>query len=190
MNIGQQIRKYRERDEYSQEYLAEKLYVSRQTISNWENEKSYPDIHNLLVMCELFDISLDDLVRGDLNSNKQESIKRKMNIWSLVMIIGFTLSSILIGPLLYYFNSWGFIIIAILLISFYSGSQIDKIKYKYNLDNYDRIVAFMNGKDPNEVKSSEKRNLFTSILSFIFIVGLFLCMCYLSIYLTEIFLKY
>lgn len=101
MNIGQQIRKYRERDEYSQEYLAEKLYVSRQTISNWENEKSYPDIHNLLVMCELFDISLDDLVRGDLNSNKQESIKRKMNIWSLVMIIGFTLSSILIGPLLY-----------------------------------------------------------------------------------------
>ena len=52
-------------------------------------------------MCELFDISLDDLVRGDLNSNKQESIKRKMNIWSLVMIIGFTLSSILIGPLLY-----------------------------------------------------------------------------------------
>ena len=57
------------------------------------------------------------------------------------------------------------------LISFYSGSQIDK--YKYNLDNYDRIVAFMNGKDPNEVKSSEKRNLFTSILSFIFIVGLF-----------------
>ena len=114
MNIGQQIRKYRERDEYSQEYLAEKLYVSRQTISNWENEKSYPDIHNLLVMCELFDISLDDLVRGDLNSNKQESIKRKMNIWSLVMIIGFTLSSILIGPLLYYFNLWGFIIIAIL----------------------------------------------------------------------------
>ena len=57
MDIGQQIRKYRERDEYSQEYLAEKLYVSRQTISNWENEKSYPDIHNLLVMCELFDIS-------------------------------------------------------------------------------------------------------------------------------------
>ena len=41
MDIGQQIRKYRERDEYSQEYLAEKLYVSRQTISNWENEKSY-----------------------------------------------------------------------------------------------------------------------------------------------------
>ena len=37
MEIGQQIRKYRKK--YSQEYLAEKLYVSRQTISNWENEK-------------------------------------------------------------------------------------------------------------------------------------------------------
>ena len=80
MDIGQQIRKYRERDEYSQEYLAEKLYVSRQTISNWENEKSYPDIHNLLVMCELFDISLDDLVRGDLNSNKHKKLSFSVSI--------------------------------------------------------------------------------------------------------------
>ena len=55
--------KYREKN-YSQEYLAEKLYVSRQTISNWENERSYPDIHNLLMMCNLFNVSLDDLVKG------------------------------------------------------------------------------------------------------------------------------
>ncbi|HDC0343189.1 TPA: helix-turn-helix transcriptional regulator, partial [Staphylococcus aureus] len=45
MNLSKQIKKYRERDGYSQEYLAEKLYVSRQSISNWENDKSLPDIH-------------------------------------------------------------------------------------------------------------------------------------------------
>ena len=40
--------------------LVEKMFVSRQTISNWENDKSYPDIHNLLIMCQLFKISLDE----------------------------------------------------------------------------------------------------------------------------------
>ena len=60
------------------------------------------------------------------------------------------------------------------LISFYSGTQIDKIKYKYNLDNYDRIVAFMNGKDPNEVKSSEK--------------GIYLLVYYLLFYSGFIFM--
>ena len=57
MNLSKQIKKYRERDGYSQEYLAEKLYVSRQSISNWENDKSLPDIHNLLMMCELFNVT-------------------------------------------------------------------------------------------------------------------------------------
>ncbi|MEJ7517531.1 helix-turn-helix transcriptional regulator, partial [Staphylococcus pasteuri] len=45
MNIGNQIQFFRQRDHLSQEDLAAKLYVSRQTISNWENDKSYPDIH-------------------------------------------------------------------------------------------------------------------------------------------------
>ncbi|MGQ4225448.1 helix-turn-helix transcriptional regulator [Enterococcus mundtii] len=40
--------------------ISRKLYVSRQTISNWENERSYPDIHNLLLLSVLFDVSLDE----------------------------------------------------------------------------------------------------------------------------------
>ena len=41
MNVSNQIKKFRERYGYSQEFLAEKMFVSRQTISNWENDKSY-----------------------------------------------------------------------------------------------------------------------------------------------------
>ena len=67
MNISHQIKLCRENKGYSQEYLAEKLYVSRQTISNWENERSYPDVHNLIMMCELFNVSLDDLVQGEIH---------------------------------------------------------------------------------------------------------------------------
>lgn len=44
MQVGNQIKKYRDQLHLSQEQLAEKIYVTRQTISNWETNKSYPDI--------------------------------------------------------------------------------------------------------------------------------------------------
>ena len=71
------IKKYRIQQGYSQEVLAEKLYVSRQTISNWENNKSLPDIHNLLMMCSLFNVSLDDLVKGDVYQMDREVVRKK-----------------------------------------------------------------------------------------------------------------
>ncbi|MCU5121324.1 helix-turn-helix domain-containing protein, partial [Bacillus cereus] len=58
MNIGKQIHYFRKRDNMSQEELAAKIHVSRQSISNWENERNYPDIHNLLMMSILFNVSL------------------------------------------------------------------------------------------------------------------------------------
>ncbi|WP_394856145.1 helix-turn-helix transcriptional regulator [Staphylococcus borealis] len=189
MEIGQQIRKYREKENYSQEYLAEKLYVSRQTISNWENERSYPDIHNLLMMCNLFNVSLDDLVKGDVKHMGHEEIKKDMDFWTWMMLIFIGLGAILLGPLMYYLGTFGFILnMIILIIGFYSSTRIDKIKYKNNIDNYDRIVAFMNGQDPSEIKTSKKRDLITSVLSFVFFVGLFIIIASLSSYLAYTFL--
>ena len=52
------------------------MFVSRQTISNWENDKSYPDIHKLLIMCQLFKIYLDELVEDDLKNGQIKSIKK------------------------------------------------------------------------------------------------------------------
>ena len=65
MEIGNQIKKYRNELGLSQEELADKIFVTRQTISNWENEKNYPDIRSLVMLSTLFDISLDNLVKGD-----------------------------------------------------------------------------------------------------------------------------
>lgn len=47
MELGNQIKKYRSELQISQEQLADRIYVSRQTISNWENERSYPDVNSL-----------------------------------------------------------------------------------------------------------------------------------------------
>ena len=59
MEIGRQIKKDRHALALSQEDLAEKVFVTRQTISNWENAKNYPDINSLVLLSQLFGVSLD-----------------------------------------------------------------------------------------------------------------------------------
>ena len=66
MELGKRLKEYRARAGMTQDELAEKLFVSRQTISSWENDKSYPDIHSLLMLGEVFGVSLDTLVKGDI----------------------------------------------------------------------------------------------------------------------------
>lgn len=65
MNIGDKIRNAREKNKLTQTQVSESLMVSRQTISNWENGKSLPDILSVIRMSELYQISLDDLLKGD-----------------------------------------------------------------------------------------------------------------------------
>ena len=77
MEIGKQIKKYRTDIKLSQEALAERIFVSRQTISNWENDKNYPDMKSLLLLSSLFNVSLDILVKGDLEEMKKEIKKRR-----------------------------------------------------------------------------------------------------------------
>lgn len=65
MEIGKKLKAARAKAEMTQEQAAEKLYVTRQTVSNWENEKSYPDIVSVVKMSELYNVSLDELLKGD-----------------------------------------------------------------------------------------------------------------------------
>ena len=65
MNIGDKIKTAREENKLTQAQAAESLMVSRQTVSNWENRKSLPDIISVIRMSELYKISLDDLLKGD-----------------------------------------------------------------------------------------------------------------------------
>lgn len=65
MDIGSKIRKSRKEAGITQEQAAEALGVSRQTISNWENEKTYPDIISVLKMSDLYHVSLDYLLKGE-----------------------------------------------------------------------------------------------------------------------------
>lgn len=72
MELGTQIRNCRNERTLSQEALAEKVYVSRQTVSNWENDKSYPDVNSLVLLSEVFEISLDQLIKVEEKAERNE----------------------------------------------------------------------------------------------------------------------
>ena len=75
MDFGQQIKNTRKEKKLTQEQFAIKLNVSRQAVSNWENNKNLPDIGMLILMSEVFQISLDQLIKGeDQMNNMTEQI--------------------------------------------------------------------------------------------------------------------
>lgn len=65
MEIGKKLKNARMEAGLTQEKAAEEIGVSRQTISNWENEKSYPDIISVIALSDLYSVSLDELLKGD-----------------------------------------------------------------------------------------------------------------------------
>ncbi len=70
MKIGDKLKNARLDKKLTQEEVAEKLFVSRQSISNWENNKTYPDIGNVIALSDLYQISLDELLKGSDNFMK------------------------------------------------------------------------------------------------------------------------
>ncbi len=88
MQIGERIKEHRARLGLSQDDLAARIYVSRQTISSWENDKTYPDVQSLLLLSEMFDATVDDLVKGDVETMTKsvEHDVRLMKRLSWVMV--------------------------------------------------------------------------------------------------------
>ena len=71
MDIGNQIRERRQRLGLSQEELAQRLYVSRVTVSHWETGKTLPDVQSMLLLANLFGTSIDEMVRGDVDEMRE-----------------------------------------------------------------------------------------------------------------------
>lgn len=156
MELNTQIKKYRADMNLSQDELAEKVYVTRQTISNWENNKSYPDIHSLLLLSSLFHISLDQLIKGDLNLMKveiKESELQKFNHYGNIFAVLLLITVISVVPLAMFLNYYGLIITALLFsVTMYFALKVEKIKKENNVQTYKEIVAFTEGKRLDEIE--------------------------------------
>lgn len=89
MNIGNEIKMRRTELNLTQEELAKKLKVSRTAVSNWEQQRNYPDIELLVAISDELDISLDKLLRGDLEMVKELSLDYKKKKWYKRSLIAF-----------------------------------------------------------------------------------------------------
>ena len=150
MELGKQIKVYRQEAHLSQEELANRVYVSRQTISNWENDKSYPDVNSLVLLSEIFQISLDKLIKGDIEVMKdviQKEEIEKMNRYGKIYTIMLIVTAVSAVPLFMWLGVWAFIPWGIIwAISMYFAFKVEKVKKDNDVQTYKEIVAFSEGK--------------------------------------------
>lgn len=160
MELGKQIKKYRNELSLSQDELAEKIFVSRQTISNWENNKTYPDIHSLVLLSEVFGTSIDNLIKGDVKIMKEQvKIKDRKKLEKLTLVYGglFLLVMILPIPLVHFLKYVGLgIWIALLVVAFYFANLVDRKKKQFDIQTYREIIVFMEGKKLDEIAKARE----------------------------------
>lgn len=172
VSLGDNIRENRERLGLSQEDVSHAIYVTRQTVSNWENDKTYPDVHSLLLLSNLFKASIDDLVRNDpalaQEAGQDFTWQRKVMkfgplagiILCLVMALMF---SVIVPMLSNYVARNGLtyppIVDIAALMGFVAGvggfvllCYVSSVSHSLDLDTRGEIAAFLQGADPDQVE--------------------------------------
>ncbi|WP_445342611.1 helix-turn-helix transcriptional regulator [Bifidobacterium sp. ESL0827] len=158
MELGSQIRRYRSERGMSQDDLAGRIFVSRQTISNWENDRTYPDVQNLLLLSNLFDVTIDQLIKGDLDTMKQALDRdvRSMKILNLILYGLVAVIFIVDGLVLYGVavakREWPWllsllVLFALLVLLGLIGGLEENIKRRNDIRTYREIKAFLAGEE-------------------------------------------
>lgn len=183
MELGNQIKKYRTGMQLSQEKLADQIYVTRQTVSNWENDKSYPDIHSLLLLSTFFHVSLAQLIKGDVKVMKETINKADLQAFNrdsaifTVLLLAFIVSVI---PLAKFLGYYGLAIsAAVFAAAMYYALKLEKTKKKYDVQTYREIIAFTEGKRLDEIELAREsgKRPYQKILSAVIcgVIALIVC---------------
>ena len=133
LKISKKISEIRNSNKLTQEDLAEILGVARQTISNWENDKCYPDIETIILISDKFNISLDILLKEDKEMIKKIDKSVRLNkinkkIWMILVILVIVL--FFLGYKFYLFNKY----------NVYSDSDL-KFSIQELIVNVDKSIA-------------------------------------------------
>ena len=199
MELGGQIKRHRARLGLSQEELAEKIFVIRQSVSNWETGKTYPDLQSLLRLSELFGLSLDELIKGDIEIMK-ETIDReeiqKMNRWGNLLAVLFLAMVILPVPLLKTLDTLGFLLVMgpLFTVAMAVALRVEKLKKDNDVHTYKEIVAFTEGKRLDEMEKAVERGkrpyqalvaALSAALTALFAAGIITLMYMAFSYLTK-----
>jgi len=164
MKFGDNLKKIRKSKKMSQEQLAEKVNVTRQSVSKWENGESYPEMNNILELCKIFNCKLNDLVHNDIsdiasldeeiimkavkfNEKKQKEMKSLSNIIALIGKIGSIVLKVSIP----------FIILLMLLIPYVVNSvEVENNEIIFKTDNIK--ISDNNKLEIHDIKIGEFNN--------------------------------
>ena len=194
MELGKQIKMHRQELHLSQEELANRIYVSRQTVSNWENDKSYPDVNSLVLLSEIFQISLDNLIKGDIEVMKdviQKEEIEKMNRYGKTYAIMLIATAVSAVPLFMWLGLWAFIPWGIIwAISLYFAFKVEKVKKDNDVQTYKEIVAFSEGKLLDDIQKQREigKRPYQKILLVIGSAAVTFAVCVLIGFLMHFFL--
>ena len=143
MKFGDNLKKIRKDKKMSQEQLAERVNVSRQSVSKWETGEAYPEMNNILELCKIFNCKINDLVHTDMsdissldediimnvvkfNESKQKNVKTLSNVISLIGKIGSIVLKVSIP----------FIVLFMLIVPYIINNlEINDNKIIFNTDN-------------------------------------------------------
>ena len=194
MKFGENLKIIRKNKKMSQEQLAEKVNVSRQSVSKWENGEAYPEMNNILELCKIFNCKINDLIHNDMsdissldeeiimnvvkfNEQKQKKVKTLSNTISLISKISGIILKVAIP----------FVLLAMILLPY----LISKVEIKDNEISFknekitlidDNTIAINNAmilSIDEEISKSDIINIFnnnskTKIISYTEIAFIFL----------------
>lgn len=186
MKIGKRIREYRKIYNFSQEQLADKIFVSRQT---------YPDIQIIISLAILFNVSLDELIREDLEEMKMKisnnRASKRADIYSLIMISSTILASLSIGLVVALPESKLILIVPIILFlpALWSSFVLEKFKKNNDLKTYKEILAFSQNKDIEVLRENRepRRIRMGKTIIVLGYAALTLLICLIAIFIANLF---
>lgn len=162
MDLGKHVKEHRARLGMSQEQLAEAIFVSRQTISNWETDRTYPDVQSLLLLSNLFEVSVDELIKGDVMEMKAvltAEAKRMNRLGAIMAVCG--IAAVVWAVVTAIMDlSWPVILIpfiALFVPAAASATMVERIKHDNELFTYRAVEAFMRGEDPDVANERNRK---------------------------------
>ena len=165
MEVGKRIREERERLGLSQEDLAQQIFVSRQTVSNWETGKTYPDVQSLLLLSGLFEVSVDSLVKGDVEAMQENMENYELDRFKIKVSMGVYAALVAVaGVMLAILTAQGqtgsplFVIALLLLVvpGIPLSTVTARLEKRYNIDTMREVKAFLDGADPDQIERNRK----------------------------------
>lgn len=160
MEVSKQIRQHREALGLSQEALAGRVFVTRQTVSNWETGKTYPDVKSLLLLSEVFGVSLDTLIKGDVDRMKEQIRQEDITGLKRARALAYGLTIAAVATVFWLperLGAWGWLLWAGLAAGATCFSlRLARVQRRFNLRTYREIVTFTQGRTLNDIEKARE----------------------------------